>query len=247
MSEAWAVELEAPKALAAGSLRLRPGIRACRRGDAVWLLGDTAAEDLRASLRGLGGKVYGVDETGKLTLVGERTPCGQLSEERWVPLGDLLTLAPQAAALPGTRLPRIAIQLVRGGVVRDANVLLTSLAEWGEYTATAAARRLRPLRFAADTEGKVIVHGFPLPPISGERWVESHGIAVACGYEWRPRIDAAVLATLLGLAEGDVGLLDGSTGGTRGSPALRAGIIRSASFVPASRSGVRRMIREAAP
>ena len=240
MNQPWAVELHLSSASSAGALRLRPGILACVAGEVLWLRGDAAADDLQTALRALAGRRYTVDARGRLTLIGERTPGAVLPDVRWLPLADLLALAPQTAALCGNPPPRVSVRLVRSGIERAANVLKTSLTMWADYAQIASTIRLRPLRFAADDTGSAIIHGSPLPPLLGDRYVETHGIAVPCGYEWHPRVDAAVLKSLMGLAEGDMAFLIVA----EKTPETIVQLIPAASFVAATRSALRLTLQE---
>jgi hypothetical protein len=74
------------------------------------------------------------------------------------------------------------------------------------------------------------VRGQPLPPLSGERFVECEGVAIPAGWHWSPNVEAVVLRELLCLTAGDVALLHVS-----GDYEL----VAAANFVQATRSAVR--------
>jgi hypothetical protein len=72
--------------------------------------------------------------------------------------------------------------------------------------------RLAHWSFAADSTGRVVVRGAPLPPLRGTQYVEECGIAAPAGWHWAPPVEAAVARAALGLEQGDSALwfADGS-------------------------------------
>ena len=211
---AWAVALPRESSLAAGALRLRGDVRVRDAGDgAVWLRGDALSEDLDLELRKLpGARRHTVDPEGHYTEVGHRVPAGTLPADGWVALSAWLAPAPQPAALAGELPPRAAPRLERCDVEQPASALLTTVAAWAAYAATAPAVRLRPLHFAVCDDGRAIVRGSPLPPMPGRRYHEADGVAVPCGFALAPALEPAVLRDVLGLSPGDLALFsdDGS-------------------------------------
>jgi hypothetical protein len=104
---------------------------------------------------------------------------------------------------------------------------------WARWAGAAALVRLARLRFAASSDGRVVVHGAPLPPLDGRRFTQTEGVAVPCGLAWSPPVGGPVLRELLGLREGDLALFE--PGGTYE-------LIEASAFVPASRSAARRTL-----
>ena len=94
--------------------------------------------------------------------------------------------------------------------------------------------RLDRWRFAVAADGRVAVHGQPLPPLPGRRWVEQEGIAVPAGWTWTPAVEAALLRQVFGLAEGDVALWDVDGAWER---------IAADEFVRATRAAVRATVK----
>ena len=233
MTAGWAVRLDPARAGAAGGLRLRPGVLARLAADGLWVRGEASDDDLLRALRKLGVERYAVGGDGALTRVGERVPCGRLPAGDWLPLARVLVPAAPPAALPAAAVPAVPVRLVRGGPSAEANVLRTTLAAWADWARQASQVRLRVLRFAADALGRVLVHGSPLPPLPGERFVEDRGVVVPCGWRWRPGVEAGVLAKVLAVAEGDLAFL-GEAGDCR--------VVAGTSFVAATRSAARRTL-----
>ena len=209
----WAVQLPQGAACAAGALRLRGDVRACETGGALWLRGDDLSEELDLELRKLpGARRYTVNADESVTPVGRALPVADLPGGPWSALSTWLAPHPQPAALAGRVGARLSLRLERAETEQPATVLLTTAAAFADFAAAAPAVRLRPLRFAAASDGRVVLWGTPLPPMPGRRYADRAGVAVPCGFAWSPSLEPAVLRALLGLATGDLALFheDGS-------------------------------------
>lgn len=208
----WAVRIPLPHAWSAGGLRLRAGVLACEMDGALWLRGEFLSDELELELRKLpGGERYNVSAApGGRTLTprGARVPAGTLPAGPWAPLAEWLAPAAQPAALAGQVGQLASLRLQRTGREETASALVTSLAEWTGYACDAPVVRLRPLRFAACGDGRTLVHGTPLPPIAGRRYVERGGVAVPSGFVLAPALDPASLRALLGVGRGALALFD---------------------------------------
>jgi hypothetical protein len=234
----WALRLDIAWGEAAAALRQRAGVAGCLVDDELWLRGEAMDEGLERALRKTGGERFTIGEGGRtLTRVDELIPCGRLPDEPWVALATLLEVAAPTAALSGLTQDRLELRLVRGGAERLANVLITTLAEWVEFAMSAAEVRLRPLRFAATQDGRCLIHGTPLPPIAGTRFVELAGVALPCGFELEPPVGGAVVASAIGLEPGDVAAFDESGAYER---------VPAGAFVRARRSAARLTARKLA-
>lgn len=203
----WAVRIALADAQSAGALRLRAGVEVLVQGDAVWIRGGTLGEDVETELRKLPCVArYTVLPGDGLIAWEEWIPSGRLPEGSWTPIAAWLKPTPQDAASPGTPPRKVTPRLVRDASEREAEILVVrgeTLAAWAE---TAPASRLKPLSFAVCEDGRVLVKGKPLPALPGTRHAEEGGIAVPCGWAFEPRIDAAVMREVLGLATGDLAL-----------------------------------------
>jgi hypothetical protein len=227
----WAVCLPRAAAATLGPLRRLPGVTVHETQEEVWLQGAGADEALERSLRALpGARRFAVLADGQLLEAGNRVPYGLLPGGAWQPLAQWLEVRLDAAGLAGRVTERVPLYLVRSVLVREANVLLVSLCEWGEYAREAAQVRLERWSFAVSGAGAVVVRGEPLPPLPGQRFVEVEGVAVPAGWTWEPAVEAAVLRDVLGLRGNDLALLhpEGTWDHMRGDH-----------FVRASRSAIR--------
>jgi MoxR-vWA-beta-propeller ternary system domain bpX2 len=182
---------------------------------------------------------------------GKRVPCGYLPEGDWQPLADYLLLElPQVAGddrvaeIDGRQADaqlafgQVAISIRRGGPLREPNLLLTGRDAWAAYGSTAPQARLDRCHFALDARGRCLVRGNPLPPVPGARLVEEQGIAVPGGWQWQPRVDAAVIRELLHLEAGELARFD--TDGTWE-------LIEPTDWVFATRSAIRLSCENASP
>jgi hypothetical protein len=213
VSGAWAVSIPADKALAAGALRLRPGVLVCATDDGVWLRGERLTEELELELRKLpGAQRFSVGEGDVLTPEGARIPRGRLPDAGWQALSAWLVPAPQPPSFAGRTDGRVTPRLVRAEHEEPATVLVTTLNEWSVYASEAPLVRLRRLRFATAADGRTAVRGDLLPPVPGRRYVERDGVAVPCGLKLSPDVDPPTVRRLLRIEVDDLALFhdDGS-------------------------------------
>jgi hypothetical protein len=127
------------------------------------------------------------------------------------------------------------LSLVRCAEERKPTLLLTSPSLWSDYAATAPAWRLERLVFAMDSSQSVLIRGTPLPPLPGQCWVETNGIATPAGWTWSPAISAVVLHAKFGLQRGDLGMIEHS----------QWQIVREPDWIRATRSAVRSTVEVA--
>jgi hypothetical protein len=131
--------------------------------------------------------------------------------------------------------PVTQLRLVRSTEEREPGLLLTTLEDWIGFALSAPEVRLRPLQFAMNETGQVLVRGEPLPPLRGRRFVAHGNIAAPAGFAWQPAVSATVLARLLAVGDNDLALLyeDGTF--------CR---VQAEQFVQASRAAVRETMSE---
>jgi hypothetical protein len=209
VSERWAILMDESDALSAASLRLMPGLKGCSTEAGYWLTGEGCDEALDCRLKMLAARErYTVDPTNRLIPQGGMVPAGNPPEGPWVSLNEVFEPKAQVACLPGQPQSKVPLRLVRADRVAEPGLLLTTPAAWRDFAVTAPQTRLDRLRFAVCAERHVAVHGRPLPPIPGRRYLEEDGIAVPCGFAVAPPVGPAVLQQLLGVSPGDVGVLD---------------------------------------
>jgi hypothetical protein len=137
---------------------------------------------------------------------GARVPQGWLPQGPWTAIGRWMGFELPPALLAGRGDATVSPALVRSDRMREASLLLARFDLWAAYAIEAPQIRLDRWRFAVAADGRVAIHGRPLPPLPGQRWVEQEGIAVPAGWTWTPAIEAALLRQVFGLAEGDVAL-----------------------------------------
>jgi len=231
MSGRWVAEMARDEAEALGALRTTAGVEACDVSGAIWLRGRDLDDELQAQILKVPGiRLYDMLDDGRLRERGRRIPEGHPPAGPWVRLSAGMEVEVPPAAYAGEPTRRVPLRLVRGGAVREANVLVTDMARWTAYAVDAPAVRLKALAFAVTSDGRAVIRGVPVPPISGERYVMRGSVAAPGGYCWDPPVDAAVLDRLLGLAPGDLALLH---------PDGPCDLVRAGCFVRATRSAVR--------
>jgi hypothetical protein len=227
----WAACLPMQDARAAGSLRLVSGIDACEHQRRLWLRGTSLDERLELQLRALpGAERFLLLADGQLVPPEARVPRGRLPPGPWARLDDWLSVELPGTVWPGLAASREPFKLVRSDQEEEASVLLLHFDDWHDYCVSAPQARLDCWHFAVCADGRVVVCGQPLPPLSGLRGTARDGVAVPAGWSFEPPIDRAVLQLRLGLAAGDVALF---------SPDGTWEWLRRDDFVRATRSAVR--------
>ena len=236
MREGWVVQLSMADRDVLARVRDRPGLEVCRQEDVIWLRGTTTDESLDKLLRTLPGERFEVRSDRQLVPFGCRVPKGYLPEGPWEALSRVISVELEPPAFGALACGKVSLRLVRGGPVREANLLVTPLESWASYAGTAPQVRLDQLTFAASATQDALIRGTPLPPLEGERFVEEKGIATPAGWAWRPSIDPEVLREVFRLEAGDVALfhVDGAWDH-----------VRADDFVRATRSAIRLSFGEA--
>jgi hypothetical protein len=231
MSGPWAIRLDWSDAAKTGALRRRPDIEVLQTDDAVWLRGRRLDDELQTALRSVpGARRFSLLPDGQLVAAGTRVPQGHLPDGTWTAISAWLAVKLEPPCLAGKVEGRVSLRLVRSGRVNDSNVLWTTIAAWGRWAVSAPQVRLDRLGFAVGGPSDVVVRGNPLPPIPGRPFVEVAGVAVEAGWECSPPLEATEVREALGLAAGDLALVE-HDGSWEHVPAD--------AFVQATRSAVR--------
>jgi hypothetical protein len=200
----FAVAILIQYAARVGHFRLWPELEVLEWGNMVWLRAEQLSEERWEQCRCLpDADRYLVLDDGQLMLVDTLVPRGHLPDGNWQPIAGWLEVYLPSSGWPGSVPSRAAVSLVRSTEPQAANWLVISLRAWHDYAVTAPQVRLSQLSFAATRDGCVAVRGQPLPPILGEQFVETQGIAVPAGWTWRPAVEPAVLREVFGLALGE--------------------------------------------
>ncbi len=227
----WVAWIDAADAGALAALRLRPGLEIATSADVVWLRGPACDDALAGALRQVPGLHRStVLADGQLLADGARVPGGWIPELRWEPLRAWLPVALPTALGPGSPATPAELRLVRSTFELPANAVLTEIQAWQAWAERATEIRLRPLRFAAASDGRVWVEGTPLPALAGHRFHLSEGVAIPCGWVCAPDPGGRVLRRWLALAAGATAFAHADG---------RWEILQEEQFVPALRSAVR--------
>jgi len=217
---------------ALGAVRCLPGLRVAEAEGQLWLRGiqTDVTPDLR--LRQLPAvQTYLLDEAGYLFPAGGLTPVGKLNEMHWTPLAAYIRPELPTSALPGkAEVGQYPVRLVPSGRAEAGGALVTDLAVWRQYAATAPEVRLQGLRFAASENDQVLVLGAPLPPVPGKEYWLTHNLLLPAGFDFELPLAAGLLAAKLN-PRNDAVLRFGADGSWEKIP--------KEALVPASRSAAR--------
>lgn len=211
---AWAVRLPAHSTgvdeqtlVALGQLRMNPEVLILIETDCLWLRGESLSEQTGNLLRSLpDADRYLVLLEEQLAHWGETVPRARLPAGPWQPISKWLTVTLPTASFAPQVQACIPFQLVRLSVPVEANMLRTTWATWRDYATTAAQIRLNQLSFAA-SESEALIRGTPVPPLPGQRYIESGGVAIPLGWRPDPELDAKSIRRLLQVPEGTMALL----------------------------------------
>ena len=172
---------------------------------------------------------YVLDEQERLFPLQGVTPVGKLQPLMWMPIATFIDIELPVSAMPARLRSKLTVRLIPANNTREGFALLTKLTTWKAYAETAPASRLEHLKFAAASNGDVVITGTPLPPVQGKEFYKEKDILLPAGYAFEVPIAADILlrklhrdhSVLMFLASGDWYQ------------------IPAASFVKATRSAVR--------
>jgi len=228
-----------PESLAAlAAVRELPEIRVALADCRAWVRWEPGEERvLRAVLPVAGVELY-VRRDGRWHRHGHYLPefdfPAQLDER---PLHQVLTPAPVRPVPPPSVQPRpVALALVPDDRPRPTSELRCGLRELASWADTVPAPRLAALR-AARREGRVLLLGTRLPPLTrGERFWGGP-VLVPLGRRPDPDLPASAVRAALGIAADEVILLTDAG----------AEVISTSAFRPLTRAQVRLAAGEVAP
>lgn len=213
MTARWAARVPANQAEAAARLRLTRGIEVLQTEDYLWLRGDSSDEETDRAVRSIAGaERFEILDDGRLVPVGRRVPTDVLPSGSWTAIRNRLAVELPPSTFAGRCDTPLELRLVRSTDFLEPGLLLAHWDEWCAYGVEAPQVRLDRWTFAVCADGRTLIRGVPLPPISGETYVESSGIAVPSGWRWEPSVDAETLRLVFRLSANDVALchLDGT-------------------------------------
>lgn len=238
MNAVWAAEIEKRFARELGQLRLVPSVESAETEESYWLRGSSQIEEAQLVLSTIPHvRIYHIEAGDGLRPVGLRLVAKPLPTMTFLPLSKTVAVELPRAAYPVSRMASVPVSLVRSDQEQRSMLLETTLEVWSAYASSAPQVRLNCWAFAVTSEGRVLVRGEPLPPLRGQRYWMSDGVAIPIGWTCHPVIAGPVLAKVLDGRGGDLILLnvDGSMES-----------IPADSFVRATRSAVRSTQRAAA-
>lgn len=233
------VRLAAAAGAALAAWRLEPGLEACAHPEGGWWV--RLRSDRARAERVLGAlpadERYVCASDGTLRWPEGEVPRGSAPLQGWRPVAEICPVA--ARVLPSPKedvVDRAALRLTRGGSPGESAALLVALAAWCTYASEAPQIRLSRWSYAASrAEGLALVLGQPLPTLAGEHFVEpAPRVLVPAGFGWTPPIDASALRESLGAGRSDYLWWREREG---------VAVLPEALFLPASRSGARRLQR----
>ena len=249
VKQGWALVLGKSDAAALQSLRLRPGLTVLEREDGehldaprvdapcavehheVWLRGDELDDLKNPAIRALPAlRRFTIGADDSLMPVDRYVPDGVLPSGIWAPLDEWFKVQAPRAALAGWLTCRTPLRLVRGGVIADANLLMVDATAWHAFGEHASVLRLRPLSFAMDRQGSVLVRGEPLPPLPGTPYILKQRIALPVGYTFADHLTRDEVVHMLDLPAETFALF---------GPDARWSRLAESDFVTASRTAIR--------
>jgi hypothetical protein len=226
----WVATLPAAQSAALGGLRLWPGLELAQIGDTLWLRGGTLTLELHEALRRLPGLMGWRVQDSRLCRWDRNVPEAVLPQISWKPLTEMLRVSASGGISQGLPPERVPLRLVRCAHEKPARVLLVSWEDWIQWAVTAPAVRLARLRFAVEARGSAVIWGAPLPPLNGRFFTEEDGVAMPCGWSCDPPLPTPALRMWLGLAAGDLAMLE---------PDGAHRILRADQLIPATRPNIR--------
>jgi hypothetical protein len=191
----WAARLPMSHAETLAACRMIPDVEVGSDGGVLWLRGRALAPDDERRLRSLPDVTrYSFTPGRELVEEGRHLSSGRLPPVEWSPISSWVVPVLPIAKFAGTRFQRCSLALVRSGVERPANVVMTSLDVWKAHGEFLPQIRLQCWRFALCSDSRVVIWGAPPPSLPGARYCEAAGLAVPVGWTWAPHIPAAAFA-----------------------------------------------------
>ena len=210
------------------------------KDELVWLRGEAESEEAMSEidqrLRAIpGAERFLVVGTNLLRPIDALLPTSACPEGPWQSPSSILRVDLPAAGLGGRTSDGIRIDVVRSATTIANSALAPTILEcefstWSHWALQASETRLSALAFACDADGKTMVLGNPLPPVSGKRWIEYGNVAVEIGHSWVPSVSVETLNHALAASSGAIHFL---------GPDGQLCVLGRSSFVMATRSSVR--------
>jgi len=195
----WVCKLPLNLAATVDNLRLAPGVQALMEGESFWVRGVDAMRPLTVPWQ----EHYEILADDSLRMPGHILVSRKLPVGEWRPLQTFIRSAPPPYTLPASEPRGIALSLAPSSVLSLPGLMELTMDDWLAFAGTASEIRLRHLQFALLENEMVYVRGNPLPSISGNRFVETCGVATPAGFALSPSLSPSTLRERLQMAEGD--------------------------------------------
>ena len=231
-----AARLPAEHLAALAPVRNREGVRVVPAGIRGWVHWPAGQSDVVRCLLPVPGVEFFTRRAGLWFLFGCLVPTDDGPPDReGMPLASVLVPARFKPLLPEPAAwPPVALSVTRGGTAKPATALVCVLGElvtWADSATTAELAAVRGTRFG----DHAILLGAKLPaiPLAVRFWGET--VLVPIGFRPEPNLPNAALREAVGVAAGELLMLDESG----------AEVIPRAAFEPLTRAGVRLGARDA--
>ena len=229
--------------LAAG-LRRFPRLTAGFTSAEVWLRGPilegVVPEELRHELLKIPDTSIFLLCGDSLQPEGRRLMYGPVPDLEWVSIQQAFTVVMPPTVLPATLATEnpttVEMRPEPSSIERQSNLMVVDQERWLAYAVSCPEVRLAHLTFSHNpVAGRIMARGTPLPPIPGQLYHETGGVALPCGFQLPEPVDAETVNCLVGAADGDLVLMaaDGS-----------CEVVPASCFTIASRSAARLTIGE---
>ena len=217
-------------------LRLLAGVECCIADGWTWVRGPGAVPDTVQQVPGLV-PMEAMDGAPLLArLPGRHLPTAVVPDGPWQPIRSTFPITmPPSAMAAGVSTGQLPV-LVPGGFEQPTVGLCCPWARFQAWAETAPEHRLLALCFAASAEGtgpQALVLGTPLPPLVGTTCWRSGPLLLPAGWMLDPSVSDQWVESWLGLAAGELVLVQGAGAATTWAR------IPAASRVAARRSAVR--------
>lgn len=200
----WFVQVQADMRELLARFRHRLDLQAATDQESIWVrCQDREPVELRSIPHA---EFFQLVDENLLRPAGQTLATHNVPQLHWKTLADLLTVELPAAAFCSSTYSAVPISLVPAKVERPSNVLIADRATFASYAISLPSLRLSCWRMAVDQQ-RVVIWGSPSPSIPGQRFYESHGVAVPAGWETNPVSDPETVSELFALNEGDLALL----------------------------------------
>lgn len=196
----WVVDLPLQLAARAAPLRRVVGLEVATIEERLWLKVPAGDDSLLRRLQAVAdAPVLKTLRNNQLVPLHGNVPVSRLPQGTWISAATFFEPQLPVAGIPGGRVSRIRLQLIRSTHERPAELLLCNAADFVQWAVTAREKQLLGCRYAlsGDDTLRVFVSGQRLPPLSGQLFWMAGQVAIPVGFEWCPNVDKETLNSVL--------------------------------------------------